>query len=122
MPTAVESLVVRVVPGDRETVIRLEGVLDFRAGDVLAHAVAAAVADGAGHMVLQLEGLTFVDAAGVGLLVGARRLAVDAGATLVACAPSTPARRVLDLTGIGAYLDGGSSIPPETASTIDSSR
>lgn len=110
----------RVVrPTDSEAVIALGGVLDLTAGDVLAHVVDAAVADGAARVVLDLSDLDFVDAAGVGRLVGARNLAAGAGALLVVRSPSEAAARILELTGLAALLGGYSA---ETASTIDSSR
>lgn len=55
-------------------------------------------------VVLDLAGLTFLDSTGLGLLVSAvKRLSARNG-TLVVAAPSPTVRRVLEVSGLEAYL------------------
>lgn len=111
-----------VPPGVTTTVLELVGHLDLDSRAAFDEAVDGALAEGATWIAIDLAGLEFVDATGIGVLVGARNRAMGSGADLVVRGARGGVRRVLALTGVGAYLEGGSSMPPETASTIDSSR
>lgn len=123
MTTSTEPLVVLAHATLDGAVLVLAGDLDVETRRSLDDAVDAALDAGAGSIVVDLAGLRFCDAAGVGILVGARVRAAEGGADLAVRRPVGQVRRVLDLTGVGAYLEGGSSsMPAETASTIDSSR
>ena len=64
-------------------VLALRGRLDVSAAADARLAIAAAVADGSGELVLDLAGCDGVDATGLGVLVGAHRHAGRAGRTLV---------------------------------------
>jgi anti-anti-sigma factor len=63
--------------------LALRGRLDVRVATDARLALAAAVEDGAGDLVLDLGGLDAVDATGLGVLVGAHRRAGRSGRTLV---------------------------------------
>lgn len=51
-------------------------------------------------LVVDLQSVTFVDAGGIGLLIGLRNAATAAGQRFRVVNLSPPARRLLDLTGL----------------------
>lgn len=104
------------------TVLELVGDLDVDTRGAFEEALDEALDAGATWIAIDLAGLEFLDATGVGVLVGARNRAMGTGADLVVRGARGRVRRLLDLTGVGGYLSGESSMPLETASTIDSSR
>ncbi|MEA3076140.1 MAG: anti-sigma factor antagonist [Actinomycetota bacterium] len=79
------------------TEISVHGEVDIATAPLLRSALAGAVAMGA-RLTVDLAGVTFMDAAGVGVLAGAATLARRVGGDLVLRDPSRPTLRVLDLT------------------------
>jgi anti-anti-sigma factor len=51
-----------------------------------------------------MSAVTFIDASGIGVLLAARRLAVDAGGSLTVRAPSWAVRRVTGVLGLDEVL------------------
>ena len=82
----------------------LAGRLDVRVTADVRQALAAAVLDGTGDLVLDVRGLEGVDAPGLGVLVGAHRRAGRAGRTLVLHDVPPPLARVLSLTRLERVL------------------
>jgi anti-sigma B factor antagonist len=84
-------------------VVTLRGELDVMDAEAVAVALAAA-ADRGNVVIVDLAGLTFIDAGGMATLVRARRHACHTGGALVLAAPQRQVRRVLALTGqAGAF-------------------
>lgn len=81
--------------GDASQVLRLSGRLDVAAAADLRLELASALQDGAGRLVVDLSGVTAVDATGLGLLVSAHRRAQRGGRTLVLREVPGPVRRLL---------------------------
>jgi anti-sigma B factor antagonist len=80
----------------RYVAIALHGELDVaNAADVEAGLTAAVSRESL--IIVDLAGLTFIDASGVAALVRARAHARDAGGDLQLCAPRDQARRILDI-------------------------
>lgn len=82
----------------------LRGRLDVRATADVRLALAAAVDDGVGELVLDVSGVTGVDAAGLGVLVGAHRRAGRVGRTVVLRDVPPSLARVLLLTRLHRVL------------------
>ena len=82
----------------------LSGELDISGIDQLWDTVAALHRDGHAHVVLDLAGLDFLDAAGLGALVRAERLFRADGARLVLSGVRPVHRRLLQLTGLDRTL------------------
>ena len=124
MTTTIDPLVVRARQRAGAAVLELAGDLDVHGRAAFEEALEAVVEAGARCIAVDVTDLDFVDASGVGVLVGARHRAGRRGAALVVRGSHGPVRRVLDLTGVAGYLEGASpsSIPADIASTIDSSR
>lgn len=86
--------------------LALSGRLDVTvAADVrLALAAAVDAGAGAGELVLDVHGLTGVDASGLGVLVGAHRRAGRTGRRLVLLDVSAPLARALRMTRLDRVL------------------
>lgn len=90
-----------VEPGQ---VINLTGRLDVHAAADVRLALADAVDEGFGDLVIDLASLDAVDATGLGVLVGAHRRAGRAGRTLVLRDVPPPVGRLLFLTRLDRVL------------------
>lgn len=94
VPLAIDRAVTR-----RGTVVQVAGELDAAS----APALEAVMADEAGahhHVLLDLSGTTFIDSAGIRVLVRSMWELRDAGATLRLVSASTVAENILRITGI----------------------
>jgi len=91
---------VRRQPG--EVVLVVGGDLDLATAPLLATTLADVLGGESGpRVVLDLADLDFIDAVGLGHIIGARRRLSDRGGTLVVRQPSPPARRLLELCELG---------------------
>lgn len=84
--------------------VALSGRLDARTATATRADLHAAVLDGAGDLVVDMSGVESLDAVGLGVLVGTRRLAFRHGRTLLldGCTPAVT--RVLRVTGLHPIL------------------
>jgi anti-sigma B factor antagonist len=57
------------------------------------------------RVVLDLREVSFIDSTGLGVLVGARRRAIDHGTQLILANPRPPTLRVIDITGLAALFE-----------------
>jgi anti-sigma B factor antagonist len=88
------------------TIITLTGALVFDEGTrALREAMTAAVAGGARACLLNLEGVTYLDSGGVGLLMAMFRHITRRGGQLKLLRPSAAARRVLGISRLTAVFD-----------------
>ena len=76
-------------------VLHVEGEMDCQALPL----VEELVPTGSSFVIFTLGGITFIDAAGLGVIAETGRQAVAAGGCLRLVSPSRPARRLLRLTG-----------------------
>ncbi|MEV7428044.1 STAS domain-containing protein [Nocardioides sp. NPDC092400] len=95
--TDVAGLSVTTVLQPGHTVLRLVGEIDLAEVDALRRAAHLAVAAGR-DVLVDLGGVTFVDACGLAAIVGVRRVAHAAGLRCHLVHPSRPVRRVAGLT------------------------
>lgn len=86
-------------------VVHLRGELDVSTTQVLRQRLIDLI-DGQGNLsvVLELSGVTFIDSAGIGLVVGAHRRLREKGGSLVVSSPSRQVACVLDATGLWSTL------------------
>lgn len=101
MRTATEFALEVQRPGQA---LALRGRLDVHVTADVRLALAAAVADGTGALVLDVSGIEGVDAPGLGVLVAAHRRAGRAGRTLVLRDVPPPLWRVLRLARLDRVL------------------
>ena len=93
--------------GDRVT-LAVSGELVLDTADRLAGAITAVLAGpGCGRLVVDLGQVTFLDMAGLNVLLRGRVAARRAGVSLRICEPQPRVRRVLEITGTYGLLAGG---------------
>jgi anti-anti-sigma factor len=84
-------------------VVVLTGECDLSARDELVSTLDTALAQG-GTVLVDLEGLTFLDSSGLNALINAHRTAVAAGRRVYVVNPNRIVATVLEITGIGDLL------------------
>jgi RNA polymerase sigma-70 factor, ECF subfamily len=94
-------LTVSVSAREGYTLVRLDGEADVTVRDRLRAALAATVAAGTPHLVVDLSGLAYLDCSCMQVLWRASRMAQEAGGMLGLAAPQPPVARVLELWGAG---------------------
>lgn len=100
-----EALTVDVRRRDHETVvITLHGEADLTAVPALSELVSETAGSGVRCVVVNLDGLTFLDAATLGWLVETRQRLCGTGATMHVSCHSDPGRLLLAVTGLDFML------------------
>jgi anti-sigma B factor antagonist len=98
---------IRIEPGEADVRVIVTGEIDFREAGELVEQASGIVERGrsAGVLVLDLGGVTYCDSVGIAALVRIR-MACDRAAWRLRLAHVGPAvRRLLDITGLGAWLE-----------------
>jgi anti-sigma B factor antagonist len=85
-------------------VVVLSGELDLAGGDAVEATVAALLADGAKDVSVQADGLSFMDSSGLGGVLAARALVIEAGGEFRFGPTTDTVARVIDLAGVGDLL------------------
>lgn len=85
-------------------VVALTGELDAHTVGRLRSLLAEHLLAGPGNLVIDLSGLTFIDSAGLAVLIAADKGVRRAGTRMVLAAPRAPVSKVLSLTGLDAVL------------------
>jgi len=93
------------VIGDAATpTVAVRGEIDMDNADHLTHVLTAALREAPAGLVVDLAGVTFLGAAGIGALVVCRAAAERAGRRFTLTNPRPMARRVLEITGLADLL------------------
>lgn len=100
------------VNGDH-ALIQLRGELDASTSSGLRDLVVRLVSEGRSHIVLDCDGLAFVDSTGLGVFVGARARALGANGSVTLAGVRPALERLLDVTGMTTLFD----VVPATAPT-----
>lgn len=87
------------------TVVALRGEQDMSTAARVAEPLADVGAVGQGDVVVDLSQVLFMDAAIIGVLIGARNALRSQSRDLTIRAPSRLARRVLELCGLGELIE-----------------
>jgi anti-sigma B factor antagonist len=88
----------------RGAVLSLAGELDASSAHSLEKELRALQSEGQGHIRLDLGGLSFVDSAGVSVLVKAKREASERGDALILSRPTPQVHGVFSLLGLVQWL------------------
>jgi anti-sigma B factor antagonist len=99
-----------VPPGPSATVV-LDGEIDIATCPAIRRSLMAAIRGGNVHLGVDMSGVAFIDAAGIGVLVDAANRARKAGGGLSLLAPSWPVRRLLDVLHLDGILPAASGGP-----------
>jgi anti-sigma B factor antagonist len=92
----------------------LNGEIDIATAPAIRRFLMAAISGGDVHLAVDMSGATFIDAAGIDVLVVAANRAREAGGGLSLRAPSRQVRRLLGASDLDAVLPGSPALswPP----------
>jgi anti-sigma B factor antagonist len=93
-----------VVSNPPSATIALGGEIDISSCPAIRRCLMAAISGGNVQLAVDMSGVTFIDAAGIGVLVAAANRARAAGGGLSLLAPSRQAHRLLDILHLDAIL------------------
>ena len=82
----------------------LDGAIDISTAPAIRRLLMAAISGGDAHLAVDMSGVTFIGAAGIGVLVAAANRARQAGGGLSLLAPSRQVRWLLDVLHLDAIL------------------
>ena len=85
--------------GDR-TVVTVGGEIDVYTAPKLREQLIDLVSSGNYHLVVDMEGVDFLDSTGLGVLVGVMKRILQHGGEMQLRAPRPAARKVFDITGL----------------------
>jgi anti-sigma B factor antagonist len=88
-----------------ETVIALAGELDLASAPALQDCLSEATAGGAETIGIDLGRLTYIDSAGLGVLVSAHKRLESMGGSLVIRQPNDRVMRIFTVSGLSNYLN-----------------
>jgi len=92
-------------PVDGSTVVVLVGELDMDSAPVLGAMLDDVITAGPPEVVLEMSGLGFLDSTGLGVLIRAHKRMSAGGRRLVLRSPGPEPLKVLEITGLMAYLN-----------------
>ena len=92
------------VVSDQLSAAVLDGEIDISTCPAVRRLLMAAISGGDVHLAVDMSGVTFIDASGIGVLVAAANRARRAGGGLSLLAPSPQVRRLLDILRLDAVL------------------
>jgi anti-sigma B factor antagonist len=96
-------------------VLAVAGEVDIATWPKLVRQLHALMDAGERQVVVDMSAVEFIDASGIGALVGAASMARDAGGTIALTRPSCAVLRLLDIMG----LDGVLSVMADTQAAYD---
>jgi anti-sigma B factor antagonist len=98
--TAEPLLVVEVLRDGNAATVRIEGEIEFATAPRLRAALLDLAQRGASPVVVDLAAVSFLDSAGISLLIQAKKRFAAAGTDLVLRAPRPSVLRVLQISGV----------------------
>jgi anti-sigma B factor antagonist len=98
------DLVVQVEDREGWAVARVSGDLDLTTAPRLREQIVRVVSNGQAQVVLDLEGVDFVDSTGLGVLVGLLKRTRSQGGDLRVVSTRTSFRKILELTALERAL------------------
>jgi anti-sigma B factor antagonist len=101
-----------VSDGPGYVVVSVAGEIDAGTEDQFRDALISALSRGAMRLVVDLDAVPFMASAGIGVLMGVRRVLADEGGRLVLASPHGEVAQVLSMTGVSQLI-------PATASVTD---
>ncbi len=93
-----------VVSDPPSATVVLDGEIDISTCPAIRRFLMAAISGGNVQLAVNMSAVTFIDAAGIGVLVAAANRARQAGGSLSLLAPSAQVRQLLDVFHLDAIL------------------
>ena len=85
--------------------ITAEGEVDLATVNTLRTALTRAMQQGAAHVTLNLDKVTYIDSSGLGTLIGAHKRLASSGGTLVVRCSQARVLRLFTITGLDRVLN-----------------
>jgi stage II sporulation protein AA (anti-sigma F factor antagonist) len=86
-------------------VVRLQGELDHHTAEIVRERVEKELNKGlATHLIMNLDGLSFMDSSGLGVILGRYKRVSQMGGRMALCSVSDPLMRLFELSGIQKIL------------------
>jgi anti-anti-sigma factor len=98
------AIAVTAIPDAPSVTVVLDGEIDIATSPAIRRLLMAAISGGDVHLAVDMSGVTFIDAAGIGVLVAAANRAREAGGGLSLLAPPRQVRRLLGILHLDAVL------------------
>ncbi len=113
------DLGVEVMKQDGAAVLRVTGEIDVATAPRLREHVVTLVAEGETRLVVDLEGVDFIDSTGLGALVGAlKRVRTHGGELAIVCTRSR-LLKVFEITGLGRVFEVHDTVDAAVAAGQD---
>lgn len=96
-----------VVSDPPSVTVVLDGEIDIATAPAIRRLLMAAIGGGDFHLAVDMSGVTFIGAAGIGVLVAAANRAREGGGSLSLLAPSPQVLLLLDVFHLDAILPAG---------------
>ncbi len=93
-----------VLSADGRVLVRALGEIDLATAGKVQSTIDELLDHGSATVVVDLQGVTFLDSSGIGALIGCHQRATELGSELWIRIGDSPARRPLELTGALEYL------------------
>lgn len=82
-------------------IVRLSGELDHHTSEMLRTEWKEMLANhSVKHVIMNLEGLTFMDSSGLGVILGRYKEVLELGGEMIVCSVSPAINRIFDMAGI----------------------
>ena len=96
-------------------VVSVAGKVDASTEQQFRDALTSVLVHGMPRIVVDLSRVTFMSSAGIGVLMGVRRVLADAGGSLVLAAPHGQVAQVLSMAGVAEVIPVTASVPDAVA-------
>lgn len=99
------------------TVVEPKGEIDLYTAPTLKDELSALVEKGRERLVVNLDGVEFMDSTGLGVLIGALKRCREAGGELALAAPRETVQKVLRITGLDKVFSLHETVDEATSGT-----
>jgi anti-sigma B factor antagonist len=110
-----EPLICSVSREQGYAVVSVSGEIDASTEQRFRDGLTSVLSNGVIRVVVDLEGVAFLASAGIGVLMGVRRVLADGGGVLVLAAPHGEVAQVLAMTGVSDVIPVASSVADAVA-------
>jgi anti-sigma B factor antagonist len=113
--TGTDSLAFSVSRKPGYAVLSVAGDVDAGTEQLFRDALTSVLAHGVPRIAVDLSLVDFMSSAGIGVLMGVRRVLADAGGSLALASPHGQVAQVLSMTGVAEVIPVTASVPDAVA-------
>ena len=115
LSTGADSLAFSVTREAGYAVLSVAGNVDAGTEQRFRDALTSVLAHGVPRIIVDLSRVAFMSSAGIGVLMGVRRVLADAGGSLVLASPHGEVAQVLSITGVAGVIPVAASLADAVA-------